>query len=88
MMYEFATSDGKKPDPSAVPTHVSLGGTEYKVVDGCLDAPARYQKDLETHGFRVRQRDRVSVGAASTVGTAGSTVSAVGDDPSLSRAKK
>lgn len=63
MLYEFATKDGKRPDPSDVPTHVSLGGTEYKVVDGYIDAPARYQRDLDIHGFRVRQRDKVTVDA-------------------------
>lgn len=61
MQYEFMTKDGKKPDHDVVPTHLSVAGAEYKVVDGVVDAPAKCERELAAHGFAPRKRDRVAV---------------------------
>lgn len=61
MIFEFATKDGIRPKDEDVPTRVSVGGREYDVRDFCIDAPAKFEKDLALHGFRVRIRPGVVV---------------------------
>jgi hypothetical protein len=61
MMYEFTVPKGKKLNPDDVPTAVSVGGREYEVVEGCIEAPSRFQNELKAHGFEMRRRPSITV---------------------------
>ena len=69
MQFEFVPTvdkkkDAKPFDPADVPTHLSLGNREYKVVERTIDAPARFQRELADHGFVPRTRPSITVQSA------------------------
>lgn len=59
--FEFDVPKGVRPNPDDIPTRVSVGGKEYDVVEGCIEAPIGVEAALKAHGFSMRRRPRVEI---------------------------